>query len=110
MAATADVALSVLNEAAAKSNNKEAVFANRARFPAVFDKADAVGAAEAALQTLLPDLRRRLRIPSLAYVHPANQGAPCRDSSRDLSLGCSRVCEGRLVPLLQVCHPAAVCQ
>lgn len=76
------MALCVLDEAAAKSNNKEAVFGDRARFPAVFDKADAVAAAEAALQALLPPLRRRLRIPSLAYVHPANQGAPRLGSSQ----------------------------
>jgi hypothetical protein len=71
---TVEMALGVLSEGSAKSNDKQAVFADRSRFPAIFDKADAVAAADEALLALLPPLRKQLRLPALCYVHPANQG------------------------------------
>ncbi len=69
-----DAALGVLDEKAALHNNKLEVFASRQSFPEVFERADAVRSAERQLEELLPGLRKLLRIPSLKYVHPANQG------------------------------------
>lgn len=74
MAETAATALDVLDKKAAQVNDKLGVFASRQRFPDVFERADAVRGAELALEQLLPGLRKLLRIPSLKYVHPANQG------------------------------------
>ena len=88
VAATVDDALGALDQTAAKANSKETVFSSRSRFPIVFEKADAVTAAEAALQALLPALRRQLRIPSLTYVHPANQGALYVAASRKALILC----------------------
>lgn len=61
----------------------------------VFEQAEAVAAAEKALQRLLPDLRRQLRLPSLQYVHPANQGVSQAGRSQQhvlsqVSLGIAR--------------------
>jgi len=74
VAETAATALDVLDKKAAQVNDKLGVFASRQRFPDVFERADAVRGAELALEQLLPGLRKLLRIPSLKYVHPANQG------------------------------------
>ncbi len=61
----------------------------------VFEQAEAVAAAEKALERLLPDLRRQLRLPSLQYVHPANQGVSQAGRSQQhvlsqVSLGIAR--------------------
>ena len=66
--------LSVLHEEAAAQNDKLHLFASEERFPRVFQLAAELAGAEAALEGLLPGLRRQLGLPRLVYISLANQG------------------------------------
>lgn len=66
--------LGVLNETAAFSNDQLGLFASADRFPRVFAAKKEMEEAEAGLQGLLPELRKRLRLPRLDFVSVQNQG------------------------------------
>ena len=66
--------LGVLHEDAAAQNDKLHLFASEERFPRVFQLAAELADAEAALEGLLPGLRKQLGLPRLAYISLANQG------------------------------------
>ncbi len=66
--------LGALHEDAAAANDKLHLFASEDRFSRVFQLAAALADAEAALEGLLPGLRRQLGLPRLAYISLANQG------------------------------------
>ena len=66
--------LAVLHDDGAAQNDKLHLFASEDRFPRVFERAAELADAEAALEGLLPGLRRLLGLPRLAYISLANQG------------------------------------
>ncbi|KAK9827992.1 hypothetical protein WJX81_005994 [Elliptochloris bilobata] len=66
--------LGVLDEAAAMENDRVALFASEARFPGVADAREELAEAQAALEGLLPEMRRELRQPRLQYTSVVNQG------------------------------------
>ncbi|KAI8469096.1 MAG: muts domain V-domain-containing protein [Monoraphidium minutum] len=72
----AAASLAVLSEGAARSNDFLSLFASRGRFPEVFERAEAVAAAAAHLQGLLPQLARAAGVPAsrMRYVSIQNQG------------------------------------
>ena len=66
--------LGVLHEDAAAQNDKLHLFASEEQFQRVFQLAAELAEAEAALEGLLPGLRKLLGLPRLAYISLANQG------------------------------------
>ncbi len=66
--------LGVLHEDAAAQNDKLHLFASEDRFLRVFQLAAELTDAEAALEGLLPGLKKQLGLPRLAYISLANQG------------------------------------